>query len=114
MKLMLLVLSCALVVPFSGFAQGNHSPTAVITPPANANENPNAVDGLVTAITGETITVKTQAANPISFAVNKTVQYTDHKGRKVKQQRIKTGMRVRVYYQGTEDTRTATKIILQG
>ena len=73
---------------------------------------PDAVEGLVTGVTGETITIKTQAANPISFAVNKAVRYTDHKGRKVKQERIKTGMRVRVYYQGTEDTRTATRIVL--
>ena len=114
MKLMLLVLSCLLVIPLSGFAQGNHTPTAVITPPTSGSENPNAVDGLVTAVTGETITVKTEAANPISFAINKSVQYTDHKGHKIKQQRINNGMRVRVYYRGTEDTRTATKVVLQG
>ena len=114
MKLMLVVLSCVLALPFSGVAQAGPSPITVITPPPTGNETPNAVDGLVTAVTGETITVKTGSANPLSFAVNKTVQYTDHKGRKVKPQRIKTGMRVRVFYQGTEDTRTAIKVILEG
>lgn len=114
MKLMLVVLSCLLAVPFSGFAQGNRTPTPVITPPPTGNQTPGTVDGLVTAVTGETITVKTEAANPISFAVNKAVKYTDKKGRKVKQERIKSGMRVRVYYQGTEDTRTAMRIVLQG
>jgi hypothetical protein len=114
MKLMLVVLSCVLALPFCGLAQAGPTPITVITPPPSGNEMPNAVEGLVTAVTGETITVKTGSANPLSFAVNKTVQYTDHKGRKVKPQRIKTGMRVRVYYQGTEDTRTATRIVLEG
>src|SRR5689334_13172214 len=109
MKLMFLVVSCALVVPFSGFAQANRTPAPVITPPPSGPQMPDAVEGLVTGVTGETITVKTQSANPLSFAINKSVRYTDHKGRKIKQERIRTGMRVRVYYQGTEDTRTATR-----
>jgi hypothetical protein len=114
MKLILLILSCVLVVQFSAFGQANRAPTAIITPPPSGAQMPDAVEGLVTAVTGETITVKTEAANPISFAVNKAVRYIDRKGKKVKQDRIRTGMRVRVYYQGTEDTRTATRIVLQG
>ena len=114
MKLMLLVLSWLLILPLSGFAQqGNQTAVPIVYPPTTAAENPNAMDGLVTGMTHETITIKSQAANPVSFAVNKKVQYTDQKGRKIKQQRIKDGMRVRIYYQGTEDTRTALKIVVQ-
>jgi hypothetical protein len=75
---------------------------------------PGAATGMVTGFSHETITVKTTAANPMSFALTKAVRYTDKKGRKIKQERIKAGARVRIYYEGGEDTRTATRIVLEG
>jgi hypothetical protein len=112
MKLMLLVLSCVIAVPLSSFAQANK--TTVVAPPPSASDAAGAAIGMVTAISGETITVKTEAANPVSFARNKAVQFTDKKGRKIKPERVKAGARVRVYYQGGEDTRTATRVVLEG
>jgi hypothetical protein len=112
MKLMLLVLSFVLAIPFCGLAQFNK--VEVTTPAPKAGEIPGSVIGLVTDVTHETITVKTEAANPISFAINKSVRYSDKKGRKIKQDRIKSGARVRVYYEGGEDARTATKVVLEG
>lgn len=112
MKLKLLVLSCVIALPLGAFAQANRAVTALTTPPPNGSETPGAATGMITAVTSETITVKTEAANPMSFAVNKTVHYTDKKGRKVRPDRIKAGARVRVLYQGTEDNRTATRVIV--
>jgi hypothetical protein len=112
MKSLLLVLSFVVALPLAGFAQANRGPTALTTPPPNSNETPGAATGLVTAVSGETITVKTEAANPISFAINKTVHFTDKRGRRVKPDRIKAGARVRVLFKGNEDNRTATRVIV--
>jgi hypothetical protein len=114
MKRLLFVLSWVVLVPVSGFAQANQTPVPLITPPPTQGDSVGGAIGLVTSVNHEIITVKTEAANPMSFAIGKTAHFVDKKGRKIKQDRIKVGTRVRVYYEGNEDTRTATKIIIQG
>ena len=86
----------------------------MVTPPPNPAGASNIASGVITELTGEVITLKTSAPNPMSFAIGKTVQYADKKGRKLKKQRIGVGAKVRVYFQGNEDTRTATRIVLEG
>jgi hypothetical protein len=114
MKRMFLALALVAFVPLAGFSQANRTPTPLITPPPSASDMPGTAVGLVTAVSAQTITVKTEAANPLHFALGKKVQYVGKKGRKVKQNQIRPGARVRVQYQGNEDTRTATKITLEG
>jgi endonuclease YncB( thermonuclease family) len=110
----LLALALLVFTSVLGFSQTGSTPTPLITPPANRNDMPGNSPGLVTDINGQTITVKTEAANPVSFALGKKVQFVNTKGRKVKANAVKPGARVRVIYEGTEDTRTATKIIVGG
>lgn len=86
----------------------------MVTPPPNSADSANIASGTVMEVTGETITVKTNAPNTMSFAVSKSIQYVDKKGRKIKKQRIGPGSQVRVYFQGNEDTRTANRIVLEG
>jgi hypothetical protein len=115
MKRIAFLLVCALLIPVAGYSQNREKPTMVTPPPApNGADSANIANGVVTELTGETITVKTNAPNPMSFAIGKTIQYADKKGRKVKKQRIGPGSKVKVYFQGNEDTRTATRIVLQG
>ena len=113
MKRLLSVLACAIVVPVA-FAQTNRAPTNLITPPPSHTDVPGTATGLVTAfLPGQTITVKTQAANPISFALSKTMKVVDSKGKAVKLDKIRPGARVRVSYEGNEDMRTATRILVE-
>jgi hypothetical protein len=114
MKRTLLFFVWLAVVPTIVVSQTGSGPTALVTPPPSRTETPGSVTGLVTAVSNETITVKSEAANPISFAVNKSVRYVDKGGKKIKSNRVRPGARVRIYYEGGEDTRTATKIILGG
>jgi hypothetical protein len=113
MKRLLSVLACAIVVPVA-FAQTNRAPTNLITPPPSHTDVPGTATGLVTAfLPGQTITVKTQAANPMSFALAKNLRVVDSKGKAVKLDKIRPGARVRVSYEGNEDTRTATRILVE-
>jgi len=113
MKPMLFALALVLLFPVAGFSQAARTPTPLITPPPG-NETPGIAKGLVTAISAQTITVKTEAANPLSFALSKTIRLQDKKGKKIKADRIRNGTRVRVYYEGGEETRTANKIVVEG
>lgn len=113
MKRIVLVLTCALLVPFAAYSQTGVK-RSMVTPPPNQADSSNIVSGVITDLSAETITVKTNAPNPMSFAIRKGVQYVDSNGRKVKKQRIGPGSRVRVYYYGNEDTRTASRIVLEG
>jgi hypothetical protein len=112
MKRMLFVLSLVAMTPLACFAQAR-TPVPLITPPPTQSDPLGGEVGIVTAISPQIITVKTEAANPMSFAIDKKAQFVDKKGKKVKQQQIKVGARVRVYYQGGEETRTANKIVLE-
>jgi hypothetical protein len=96
-----------------GFAQIGRTPTPLITPPPNPSESSSILRGTVTAfVPGKMLTVKTELPNPVSFALSKTVRYIDKHGRQLKPDRIKPGVRVRVYSEGNEDTRTANRVIL--
>ena len=113
MKRLVLVVTCAFVLPFAAYSQHTNKPT-LVTPPPNPAESSNIASGVITELSGQTITLKTNAPNPVSFALGKSVQYVDKKGKKVNKQRVGLGSRVRVYFQGNEDTRTVTRIALEG
>ena len=114
MKRLLLVLALVALVPLTGFAQAGKAQAPLIPPPGNDSDLPGVATGLVTEVTAQTITVKTKAANPMSFAIGKKIQYVNKKGRKVQQKQVRPGARVRVQYEGNVDTRTATRITVEG
>jgi hypothetical protein len=112
MKRILSVLACAMIAPVA-FAQTSGTPGLITPPPSQTADVPGKAAGTVTAITKEIITVKTDAPNPMSFALSKTVHFVDSKGKNIKEQRITPGARVQVWFYGNEDTRTATRIIVE-
>ena len=114
MKRILLALALVVFVPLAGFSQASRTPVPLITPPPSRSDAPGMATGLVTAMTAQTITVKTEAANPLHFAIGKKIQYVNKRGKKVRQNQIRPGARVKVQYEGNEDTRTATKVTLEG
>ena len=111
---MFFAVALVVLVPLVAFSQANRSPVPLITPPPTNSDPAGMATGLVTAVTAQTITVKTEAANPMSFALGKKIQYVNKKGKKVRQNQIKPGARVRVQYEGNEDTRTAVKVVFEG
>jgi hypothetical protein len=113
MKRIALLFICALLLPLAGYSQTKEKPT-MIAPPPNPAGSSNIASGTVVELTAETITLKTSGPNTMSFAMSKSIQYVDKKGRKIKKQRIGPGVQVRVYFQGNEDTRTANRIVLEG
>ena len=94
-------------------AQTNTTPLPLITPPTSGSKTVTELSGLVTVVRRDTVTIKTEAANPVSFALAKSVKYADRAGNEIQADRIRPGARVRVVYEGNEDTRTATRIILE-
>ncbi|MEY2439742.1 MAG: hypothetical protein QOI34_1127 [Verrucomicrobiota bacterium] len=98
------------------FAQPSSTPKPLVTPPPSSprQTRDTVVTGSVTAfLPGQIITLKTQAANPISFALSKSVRFVDKADKEIKADRIKPGTRVQVSYEGNEDTRKATKVVIQ-
>jgi hypothetical protein len=112
MKRILSVLACVLIAPVA-FAQTSGTPGLITPPPSQNADVPGKATGTVTEFNGQTLTVKTQAPNPMSFALSKTVRFVDSKGKNIKKERITPGARVQVLYYGDEDTRTATRIIVE-
>ena len=110
----LLIILCAMVAQV-GFAQTTRTPTPLVTPPpSSADEAPsNIATGVVKGLTGEVITIKTHSPNPVSFAISKTARYVDKKGKAIPKERVKPGVRVRIEFEGNEDTRTATRIVVE-
>ena len=113
MKLILAIIVCSATGVFDLLAQTAGTPLPLITPPTKPADTADGFSGVVTGVTTEAITLKTEAANPLSFALGKTVRYVDKAGKEIQSDRIKPGARVRVFFEGNEDTRTATRVILE-
>ncbi|HEX8897788.1 MAG TPA: hypothetical protein VF751_03755 [Chthoniobacterales bacterium] len=120
MKKSMLILACAAIAPFA-FAQTSttttESSTTKTNPVASTTETTTtttSTDGTVTTFEpGKTIVVRrTGADGPISYLLGKTVRYVNREGAEIKAERIRPGTRVHVYYDGTGDTRTVNRIMV--
>jgi hypothetical protein len=112
MKRILSVLACAVIAQVA-FAQTSGTPALITPPPSQTADAPGKAAGTVTEFTDQTLTVKTDAPNPMSFALTKKVRFVDSKGKNIKKDRVTPGARVQVWFYGNEDTRTATRIIVE-
>jgi hypothetical protein len=118
MKKTIVTLACALVAPLA-FAQTDTTTTqSTTTNPATGSSQTTttttSTDGTVTTFTpGRTIVVRTTAApDPISYVLGKTVHYVNKAGREIKEEMIKPGARVHVYYDGTGETRVVNRVVV--
>ena len=85
MKKTIVTLACALIAPLA-FAQSGTTTT--------------------------TIVVKTTAAEPISYAIGKTVRFVNRAGHEIKETRIRPGARVHVYYDGAGEARVVNRVVV--
>jgi len=112
MKTIITAFACLVIVSIALGQNSATSGTASADPAAN---RVTAIsEGTVTTyIPGKTITVKTDAPNPMSFAIVKSTVFTHKSGKKVKGATIAPGARVQVFYEGGEDNRHANRVVVQ-
>ena len=114
MKTTILSLTCALIAPLA-FAQTSTTTTEKTTTNAAGmtTTETTTTEGTVTTFTpGERIVVKTTAVDPISYVLGKTVHYVNKAGKAIEASMIKPGTRVHVYYDGTGETRTVNRVVV--
>ena len=60
----------------------------------------------------EMIDAAATAVDPISYVLGKTVHYVNKAGRTIEASMIRPGTRVHVYYDGTGETRTVNRVVV--
>lgn len=131
MKKTLIALACAAMAP-AAFAQTSSTTTIQSTSPAASTTTTTAestkaatgttettttttsTDGTVSTFTpGKTIVVRrTGVTDPISYTLGKTVEYVNNAGKTIEASMIKPGVPVHVYYSGTGETQTVTRVVV--
>ena len=117
MKKTIVTLACALIAPLA-FAQTETTTTqSTATEPVTGSvattTTTTSTEGTVSTYTpGKTIVVKTTAAEPVSYALGKTVRFVNRAGREIKESVIRPGARVHVYYDGTGETRVVNRVVV--
>src|SRR5205823_7034605 len=116
MKKTLLTLACVAVAPLA-FAQTNTTTTqtTATNPVTGSTETTSTTtEGTVTTFEpGKTIVVRrVGVTDPISYVLGKTVHYVNRAGRTIEASMIRPGTRVHVYYDGTGETRTVNRVVV--
>ena len=119
MKKSILILACAAIAPFA-FAQtsttteSTTTKTNPVTTESETTTTTTSTDGTVTTFEpGKTIVVRrTGADGPISYALGRTVRFLNREGAEIKAERIRPGMRVHVYYDGTGEARVVNRVVV--
>ena len=115
MKKTIVALTCALVAPVA-FAQTSTTTTeqTTTTEPATTTQTTTATYATGTVTTYEpskTIVVKGDEG-PVSFALHAPVRIVNAAGNIV-EKALTPGQRVRVYYNGTGDTRVVERVVVE-
>ncbi|MEY2526451.1 MAG: hypothetical protein QOE73_1222 [Verrucomicrobiota bacterium] len=123
MKKSILTLACALIAPLA-FAQTSSTTT---TETSKTKTNPltgktktttetttTSTDGTVTTFTpGQTIVVRREGvADPISYTLGKTVRFVNRAGHEIKEDLIRPGARVHVYYDSDGDAHVVNRVVV--
>ena len=132
MKNTMIALACALTAPLA-FAQTSttvteQTATAPVTrttettttapvPVERTKETTTTTtytDGTVSTFEpGRTIVVRrTGVTEPVSYALGKTVRYVNRAGHEIKENLIRPGARVHVYYDGVGQTQVVNRVVV--
>ncbi len=117
MKKTIVTLACALIAPLafaqSGTTTTQSTSTNPVTGSTETTTTTTSTEGTVSTYTpGKTIVVKTTAAEPISYALGKTVRFVNRAGHEIKESVIRPGARVHVYYDGTGEARVVNRVVV--
>ncbi len=98
------------------FAQTHTSSTKVATQPNGMTETTTTTTesfGTVTEFTpGDSLTLKTEATEPMHYTFSKTVKYVNAHGKVIEASKIKTDSKVRVHFVKQGDEMVIDKVIL--
>ena len=98
------------------FAQTSTTSTTVATQPNGVTETTTTTTesfGTVTEFTpGQTLVLKTEAAEPMHYKFGKTVTYVNAHGKVIEASKIRKDSKVRVHYLKQGDDMVVDKIIL--
>ncbi|HEY8649350.1 MAG TPA: hypothetical protein VIL70_00390 [Chthoniobacterales bacterium] len=118
MKKTTITLACALIAPLA-FAQTSSTTTQStgtnpVTGTSETTTTTTSTDGTVTTFEpGKTIVVRTTtAADPVSYALGKTVHYMNKAGREIEASMIRPGARVHVYYDSNGDAHVVNRVVV--
>ncbi len=118
MKKTLITLAFAALAPMA-FAQSSSTTTTTqatdpVTGTTQTTTATTSTDGTVTTFEpGHTIVVRrVGVTDPISYMLGKTVQYVNKAGETIEASMIHPGVPVHVYYNGTGETQTVTKVVV--
>jgi hypothetical protein len=114
-----LIVSIAFATALMGsmaFAQTSTSSTTVATQPNGVTETMTTTTesfGTVTEFTpGDSLTLKTEAAEPMHYKFGKTVQYVNAHGKMIEPSKIRKDSKVRVHYLKHGNDMVVDKVIL--
>jgi endonuclease YncB( thermonuclease family) len=128
MKKSMITLACAMIAPIA-FAQttttteqtttsapevSTTTTTAPVASTSTTETTTTYTDGTVSTFTpGKTIVVRREGVtDPISYTLGKTVRYVTRTGKEIKENMIRPGARVKVYYSGPENTRVVERVVV--
>jgi len=98
------------------FAQTSTSSTTVATQPNGVTEaNTTTTEGVgtVTEFTpGDSLTLKTEATEPMHYTFSKTVEYVNAHGKVIEASKIRKDSKVRVHFLKQGDNMVVDKVIL--
>ena len=114
-----LIVSIAFATALMGsvaFAQTSTSSTTAATQPnvvTEANTTTTEGVGTVTEFTpGDSLTLKTEATEPMHYTFSKTVEYVNAHGKVIQPSKIKKDSKVRVHFLKQGDNMVVDKVIL--
>ena len=119
MKKSIITLACAAIAPIA-FAQTSTTTTDKTTTTApgvstsTTETTTTYTDGTVTTFTpGQTIVVRKEGVtDPISYTIGKTVRFVNRAGVEIKENMVRPGAKVKVYYTGPETSRVVERVVV--
>ena len=113
------IVSVAFAITLMGsvaFAQTHTSTTKVATQPNGMTETTTTTTesfGTVTEFTpGDSLTLKTEATEPMHYTFSKTVEYVNAHGKVIEASKIRKDSKVRVHFLKQGDNMVVDKVIL--
>ena len=115
-RLFLSVVFATVLMGSVAFAQTSTSSTTVATQPNGVTETTTTTTesfGTVTEFTpGDSLTLKTEATEPMHYTFSKTVTYVNAHGKVIEASKIRKDSKVRVHFLKQGDNMVVDKVIL--
>ena len=110
MKKIIIGLACAVIAPFAFAQTTTTEQTTTVPDRTTTTTSTTYTDGMVTTYEpGKTIVVRDEREGPVSFALHAPIRVIDRAGRVITRA-LTPKDRVKVYYNGTGETRVVDHV----